>query len=254
MPPDPWAALRATTRARIGLGRTGDAPPLRHLLDFQLAHARARDAVHTPLDTAAIAQALAPLPTVTVRSQAADRATYLRRPDLGRQLDPASHGALTGIWDVVFVIADGLSPVGVGRHAAPLLRACLARLPGWSVAPVVIATQARVALGDDIGARLDAQLCAMLIGERPGLSVADSLGVYLTYQPRPGRRDAQRNCISNIHQDGLSYDAAADMLAWLMTEARARKLTGVELKDDRPAVVTAERPSSLPAPAAHPSA
>jgi ethanolamine ammonia-lyase small subunit len=243
---DPWVALRATTRARIGLGRTGDALSLKDVLAFQLAHARARDAVHTPLDTEAITQALAPRPTATVRSRAADRETYLRRPDLGRQLDPACSRSLTGPCDTVFVIADGLSPVAVQRHAVNLLDACLARLPGWNLAPIVIATQARVALGDAIGACLQATICAVLIGERPGLSVADSLGVYLTYQPRIGRLDSERNCISNIHADGLSYDAAADMLAWLMTEARARKLTGIGLKDDRPAARSF--PAQSPAP------
>ena len=237
---DPWIGLRTATRARIGLGRTGDALPVKDVLEFQLAHARARDAVHTPLDTESIARAIAPLPSVTVRSKAVDRETYLQRPDLGRQLgcrlDPA------GPRDAVFVIADGLSPVGVQVHAPPLLRACLDRLPGWSVAPIVIATQARVALGDEIGALLQADLCAVLIGERPGLSVANSLGVYLTYRPRIGRRDSERNCISNIHADGLSYEAAADMLAWLMTEARVRKLTGVALKDNRSIADAATKP------------
>jgi ethanolamine ammonia-lyase small subunit len=147
----------------------------------------------------------------------------------------------------VFVIADGLSPVGVQLHAAPLLNGCLDRLPGWSVAPIVIATQARVALGDEIGAALQADFCAVLIGERPGLSVADSLGVYRTYHPRIGRRDSERNCISNVHAGGLSYAAAADMLAWLMTEAHHRKLTGVALKDDRVAA-TQSFPERLPAP------
>jgi ethanolamine ammonia-lyase small subunit len=233
---DPWDALRATTRARIGLGRSGDAPALRDVLDFQLAHARARDAVHTPLDVQAITKAIAPLESVVVRSQAVDRAEYLRRPDLGRLLDP--NCTLSGSYDVVFVIADGLSPTGVQCHAPPLLTTCLSRLTGWSVAPIVIATQARVALGDEIGAACGAQLCVMLIGERPGLSVATSLGIYLTWQPRPARRDSERNCISNIHDDGLSYEAAADMLVWLMTEARSRKLTGVDLKDDRPTLLT----------------
>jgi ethanolamine ammonia-lyase small subunit len=244
---DPWIALRGTTRARIGLGRTGDALPVKDVLEFQLAHARARDAVHTPLDTAAVAQSIAPLPFLTVRSKAPDRDTYLRRPDLGRQLDPSCLADLAGCWDAVFVIADGLSPVGVQLHAAPLLRACFDRLPGWSIAPVVIATQARVALGDEIGALLQADLCAVLIGERPGLSVANSLGVYLTYHPRIGRRDSERNCISNIHADGLSYAAAADMLAWLMTEARRRKLTGIALKDDR-VPVAQSFPEQLPVP------
>jgi ethanolamine ammonia-lyase small subunit len=250
---DLWAPLRSTTRARIGLGRTGDALPVADVLTFQLAHARARDAVHTPLDTALVAQAIAPLSSVTVHSQAADRQTYLRRPDLGRRLHPECHGLLSGTWDAVFIIADGLSPTGVQFHAPPLLLACLQRLHGWSVAPIVIATQARVALGDEIGALLQAELSVVLIGERPGLSVANSLGVYLTYQPRPGRLDSERNCISNVHTDGLSYQSATDMLVWLMTEARHRKLTGVNLKDDRP-VAMATAPSShgqLPAP--HPS-
>jgi ethanolamine ammonia-lyase small subunit len=247
---DPWLTLRATTRARIGLGRTGDAPPLAHLLDFQLAHATARDAVHTPLDVAAVAGALAPLRTIAVRSRAADRATYLRRPDLGRALDPACHRALAGSFDVVFVLADGLSPIAVQRHAPAVLHACLGRLPGWSIGPIVIATQARVALGDDIGARLNATLCAVLIGERPGLSVADSLGIYLTYQPTPGRLDSERNCISNIHGDGLSHEAAADMLAWLLREARHHRLTGVGLKDDRSAAVAEARQRGLPGYAA----
>jgi ethanolamine ammonia-lyase small subunit len=247
---DPWARLKAATNARIGLGRTGDAMPLQHVLQFQLAHARARDAVHSPLDEAAIAEAIKPLPSIIVRSQATDRTTYLRRPDLGRRLDPACIEALTGPCDAVFVVADGLSPIAVQRHAAPLLRACIARLAHWRIAPIVIATQARVALGDEIGALLQAELCAVLIGERPGLSAADSLGVYLTYRPRTGRSDAERNCISNIHPYGMSYAAAADMLTWLMTEARIRKLTGVGLRDDR-LIPGPASPERLPAP--HPS-
>jgi len=217
------------------------------VLDFQLAHARARDAVHAPLDPHAIALALdaaaAPLGRMAVTSAAVDRPTYLRRPDLGRQLAPGCRDALSrlsrdGGWDAVFIVADGLSSVGAQRHAVPLLAACLRRLPGWSIAPVVVATQARVALGDEIGEALGARICVMLIGERPGLTVSDSLGVYLTYDPRPGRRDSERNCISNIHSDGLSYDAAADLLVWLMSESRRRKLTGVELKDQRGATLT----------------
>ena len=244
---DPWAALRMATPARIGLGRTGDALPVRDVLEFQLAHARARDAVHRPLDAEAIQRAVEG--SVVVRSAAGDRATYLRRPDLGRVLHAECRTALDSMerpavgWDAVFVIADGLSPVGVQRHAVPLMRASVARLAGWSIAPAVIATQARVALGDEIGALLGAGLCAVLIGERPGLSVADSVGAYLTYGPRPGRRDSERNCISNIHASGLSYDAASDMLAWLMTEARSRRLTGVQLKDGR--VAGPEPPGAL---------
>ena len=229
MADDPWLALRAATAARIGLGRRGDALPLRAVLEFQLAHARARDAVHTPLDVLAIVQEL---DAVAVRSAAPDRVTYLRRPDLGRRLDPAC--TLTaGEWDLVFVVADGLSPLAVARHAVPLVRACLPRLEGWAVAPVVVATQARVALGDVIAEQLGARMVAVLIGERPGLSAADSLGVYLTFDPRVGRQDSERNCISNIHGAGLGIEPAADMLVWLMIEARRRKLTGVGLKDDR---------------------
>ncbi len=238
---DPWIALRATTRARIGLGRTGDALPIKDVLEFQLAHARARDAVHAPFDTGAMAAAVAPLASVAVQSRAGDRQTYLRRPDLGRRLDPACCDLPAGKWDAVFVVADGLSPVGVQLHAVPLLRACLARLPARAIAPVVIASQARVALGDEIGGLLGARLCVMLIGERPGLSVANSLGVYLTYQPRLGRRDSERNCISNIHADGASYEAAADMLSWLMTAALRLGLTGVGLKDDRDVALTEVR-------------
>jgi ethanolamine ammonia-lyase small subunit len=231
---DPWARLRQATAARIGLGRSGDALPLKAVLDFQLAHAQARDAVHTALDVESLAGQLAPLPVLRVQSAAADRGIYLRRPDLGRRLAPECRDALAPVGkDVVFVIGDGLSARAVQRHAVPLLRACLERMRDFSVAPVVIATQARVALGDEIGGLLGARLCAVLIGERPGLSVADSLGVYLTHAPRPGRADSERNCISNIHgAGGLSYSAAADKLVWLMRQALIRGLTGVQLKDD----------------------
>lgn len=233
---DPWARLRGATTARIGLGRAGDAMRTHDVLSFQLAHGRARDAVHTPIDFGPIATAL-PADTIEVRSQAPDRATYLRRPDLGRRLHPKDRDLLKpGAYDVVFIIGDGLSATGVQKHAAPLLEACLRRLEGWSVAPIILAHQARVALGDEIGEMLGARLCAMLIGERPGLSVADSLGVYLTYEPRIGRRDSERNCISNIHPAGLGYVQAADKLVWLMNEARTRRITGVQLKDDVVAV------------------
>ena len=230
-PPDIWSRLRAATPARIGLGRTGDALRVTDLLDFQMAHARARDAVHDPLDSDMLAAAL-PQPTLIVRSAAPDRATYLRRPDLGRILDPGCT-LPAGSWDAVFVLADGLSSVACTRHGPPLLRACFGRLPGWRIAPIVVATQARVALGDRIGEALGAKLAVMLIGERPGLSSADSLGCYLTYAPRAGRRDSERNCISNIHANGLSYADAADAITWLMTQARKRELTGIALKDDR---------------------
>ena len=168
-----------------------------------------------------------------------DRLTYLRRPDLGRRLDPACE-LPRGDYDVAFVLADGLSARAVEAHAVPLLQACLARLQGWRIAPIVLAEQARVALGDEIGSRLNAACAAVLIGERPGLSAADSLGVYVTWQPQPGRQDSERNCISNIHGGGLDYEIAARMLVWLLTESRRRRLSGVGLKLDMAAL---ERPA-----------
>ena len=232
---DPWARFRPSTRARIGLGRVGDAVPTPALLDLMLAHARARDAVHGAADFGAIAEALAPRPVIEVRSRATDRTTYLRRPDLGRRLAPDCLPHLErGEWDVVFVVADGLSAAAVNRHAVPMLEACFARLHGWKIAPIVLAREARVALGDEVGEALGAKLCALLVGERPGLSVRDSLGVYLTWEPHVGRVDSERNCLSNIHPEGLSYDVAADKLVWLMTEAARRRLTGVDLKEDAP--------------------
>ncbi len=237
--PDPWAPLRQATRARIGLGRAGDAVPTRALLEFQLAHAQARDAVHTPLDLDALAQALAPRAALTLHSAARDRTTYLRRPDLGRRLDPGSQERLRALAednppDLVFVVADGLSARATMRHAAPVLAACLQRLPEQAGAPIVVVEQARVAIGDEIGEILGAKLCLVLIGERPGLSVADSLGLYLTWAPRRGVQDSGRNCISNIHADGLTPAQAADQAAWLIREATRRSLTGVGLKAASP--------------------
>lgn len=231
--PDVWAKLRATTRARIGLGRTGDAMTTRDVLAFQLAHAQARDAVHTRLDTAALKAAIGG-DVIEVRSAAEAREIYLRRPDLGRQLHKDSESLLVkGDYDIVFVIADGLSATAVALNAVAMLQAAMSRLGDFKIAPVVVATQARVAIGDDIGEQLGAKICAILIGERPGLSVAESLGIYLTYNPRRGTMDSARNCISNIHtKGGLSYDVAGDTLAWLVREALRRKLTGVELKEE----------------------
>lgn len=241
VPGELWARLRQTTPARIGLGRIGHALPLDEVLQFQLAHARARDAVHAALDAEALAAELAPdlalKPVLQVESAAPDRASYLRRPDLGRRLSDRSAALLAaagGRHDVVFVIADGLSATGVQASAARLLRACMAELGGLDIAPVVIARQARVALGDPIGEALGARVCVMIIGERPGLSVPDSLGIYLTFAPRTGRSDAERNCISNIHgAGGLAPHEAAATLGWLLREALRRQLSGIDLKDDQ---------------------
>ncbi len=235
---DVWARWRGTTRARIGLGRSGDALPTAPLLEFQAAHSRARDAVHGAADFAALAAALQPHPTITVRSQATDRATYLRRPDLGRRLDPADAAKLRpATYDIAFVVADGLSARAVETQAAAVLKLCLEKLADWRIAPIVLAEQARVALGDEIGEGLNAAAVAVLIGERPGLSVADSLGIYLTWAPRRGRADSERNCISNIHAAGMSHAAASDLLVWLLREAKRRQLTGINLKVDASAVL-----------------
>jgi ethanolamine ammonia-lyase small subunit len=219
--------LRSFTPARVGLGRVGSGVPTRELLRFQLDHARARDAVYEPLDPASLG-----IEHVLVRSAAADRETFLRRPDLGRRLADGTT-LETGDCDVAFVVADGLSARAVHRHAVPLLKAIQARLDGsWRVAPVTVVLQGRVAIGDEIGARLGARLVVVLIGERPGLTSPDSLGVYLTWDPRPGRTDAERNCISNVRTEGLSYGAAAATLEFLMSAARSRRLSGVLLKDE----------------------
>jgi ethanolamine ammonia-lyase small subunit len=236
--PDPWARLRAFTRARIGLNRCGDAIPTDVLLQFQLDHAHARDAVNRVVDFDALTAQIGNAHEILrVHSAAVDRATYVRRPDLGRRLDDPSRSLVSAKhtskpWDVSFVVADGLSSAAVNDHAAATLSACLERLPGWRLAPIVLATQARVALGDEVSVLLNSSLCVVLVGERPGLSVANSLGVYLTWQPHIGHRDADRNCVSNIHADGLTYGQAADKVCWLLTEAQRRRLSGTALKED----------------------
>jgi ethanolamine ammonia-lyase small subunit len=215
--------LRDFTPARVGLGRTGHSLPTRELLRFQLDHARACDAVYEELDPSWI-----PYGHLVLRSRAPDRAVYLRRPDLGRRLDPASRDLLSrGDYDTAIVIADGLSAKAVHRHAPGLLAELLPRLADWKLAPVTVVLQGRVAIGDEIGEALGARMAAVVIGERPGLSSPDSLGVYLTWGPRIGRTDAERNCISNIRTEGLSYAAAAGTLEFLMQQARVRQISGV---------------------------
>jgi ethanolamine ammonia-lyase small subunit len=228
--PDLFQRLRQATPARIGLGRAGQGLPTAAMLAFQLAHARARDAVVAALDVAAIGADLGQA-TVVVDSAAPDRECYLRNPDLGRRLDARS-GLQRGDYDLAIVIADGLSARAANLHAAPLARALLGRLNGWSVAPIVLARQGRVAIGDPISEALGARAVVVLIGERPGLSTPQSLGAYLTWAPRPGRLDSERNCVSNIHEPhGMSVDQAADKIGWLLEEARRLRFTGVDLKD-----------------------
>ncbi len=234
--PDPWAVLRDATRARVALGRAGDGLPTARELEFRAAHAAARDAVHTVLDVGRVRAALAAagvgLEVLEVRSAARDRATYLQRPDLGRQ--PAEGTTLPGgRYDLALVVADGPSPRAVHEHAAGTVAAVLERLPGWSVAPVVVAHQARVALGDPVGEALGAGIVVVLVGERPGLSSSDSLGLYLTWGPRPGRADSERNCISNVRPPhGLGYAQAAETLVALLQASRQLGASGVVLKDE----------------------
>ena len=238
LPPEeaPWTRLRALTAARIGQARTGASLATAPLLDFRLAQARARDAVHTELDDAKLAAALGQ-PVLTVTSAAADRRTYLMRPDLGRRLTPEAQAELTaraGEYDLAIALADGLSARAVQDHAAALLEAALPalRAENWRLAPLVIVRQGRVAIGDAIAAALGATAVAVLIGERPGLSAPDSLGAYLTWHPRPDSTDADRNCISNIRPEGIRAAEAARKLLFLLREMRARGVSGVSLKDE----------------------
>ncbi|MEI8400521.1 MAG: ethanolamine ammonia-lyase subunit EutC [Alcaligenaceae bacterium] len=237
-----WLKLKELTGARIALGRTGVSLPTKDILEFRMAHARARDAVHTaleiePLFKALVSKGFAP---VTVASQAVDRHTFLLRPDLGRRLSVAtaqtltisSHDTKQPLPSLAFVIADGLSAQAIQAHALALLEALRLELPQVQEAAVVLATQARVALGDEIGEILGAELVVVLIGERPGLSAPDSMSAYLTWHPKVGRTDVERNCISNIRIEGLSYAEAAQKLAWLIKQAKVLGKSGVELKEE----------------------
>jgi ethanolamine ammonia-lyase small subunit len=246
----PWSALRRFTDARIALGRAGQSVPTAHHLALQQAHAMARDAVHLALDADGVAAGLRALghPALLLHSAAADRGIYLQRPDLGRQLDERSLQALAVLrgakavdpavadFDLSIVIADGLSALAVHQTAVALVAALQARLhadpAGWRLAPVAVVEQGRVAVGDPIGAGLGARCVVVLIGERPGLSSPDSLGIYLTWAPRPGLTDAARNCISNVRPAGLAPDVAAARLHALLAAARHGGFSGVALKDE----------------------
>jgi ethanolamine ammonia-lyase small subunit len=234
-----WDELRRLSGARVGLPRAGASLATGPLLEFKLAHARARDAVHDELDTAQLAKDLATLglDVITVASAAEDRQRYLMRPDLGRRLAPEAGAKLApfaGRHDAVFVIADGLSARAVQRHAQPVLAGTIPalRAEGFRIGPLVIVRHGRVAVGDAIAALLGSASVAVLIGERPGLTAPDSMGAYLTWQPHPGTTDADRNCISNIRPDGIGYADAAFKLAHLVRAMRARRISGVQLKDD----------------------
>lgn len=255
---DPWLAFARHTPARIALGRTGASLPTQEVLRFALAHAQARDAVHTPFDAEGVASAIEGLglpvdpglSVISVSSAAPARDVYLRRPDLGRRLSQESRehlaelGQSGGSVDLVLVVADGLSSAAVHAQAVPFLAALKPWIvaEGWHLAPVVVARQARVALGDEVGALLKARAVVVLVGERPGLSSPDSLGLYLTFDPKPGRSDAERNCISNVREEGLPHAAAAFKLAWLIKEAFRRGLTGVDLKDESDLLISDGRP------------
>ena len=233
-PPARWDDLRRFTPARVALGRAGNGLPTSAHLDFQAAHAAARDAVHTTLDVATLVADLdaACLPNIAVHSEAPDRRTYLLRPDLGRRLrNGTAIPRLPGT--MLFVVCDGLSATAVQCHAVAVLRHVVPRLSG-PVAPIFVAEQGRVALGDAIGEAMAAEAVAVLIGERPGLSAADSLGIYLTWQPHRGRTDAERNCISNVRPEGLPPEAAGDKLLWLIDAMQRLRLSGVALKDEQP--------------------
>lgn len=260
--PNPWAALRQFTDARIALGRAGVSLPTQAHLDFQLAHAQARDAVHLALDTATLAQTLdaawphTAAPCLTLHSAAADRSVYLQRPDLGRRLDAASRERLNALprqacttpserpYDLALVVVDGLSALAIEQNVAPLLTQLQERIAPehWSIAPLCIVEQGRVAIGDEVAELLGAKAVVVLIGERPGLSSPDSMGLYLTWTPQVGLTDASRNCISNVRPAGLHYEDAAYKLHYLLQQAHQRQLSGVELKDE-----TATNPRSLTA-------
>lgn len=241
----PWQRLRQFTDARIALGAAGISQPTGAQLDFQLAHAQARDAVHLPLGTDVLIPALQAAwphvcPPLLLHSAAANRNVYLQRPDLGRRLDPASRAVLADIdddkrrCDLAIVVADGLSSHAIAQNAAPFLSTLRLELAAetWTLAPVTIVQQGRVAVGDEVGEALAAKIVVVLIGERPGLSAPDSMGIYLTWAPRVGLTDERRNCISNVRPAGLGYAQAAARLHYLLGQAQLRQLSGVALKDE----------------------
>ncbi len=236
--PDSWDFLKKFTSARIALGRAGISMPTKALLAFRLAHAQARDAVYSGLDKERIVAQLSnnQFDYLEIESSASSRDEYLKNPATGKKLSLNSRSKIEeaqGNYDLCFVIADGLSATSVNEHAVEVLKILHAKLTKlhWSIAPVLIAEQARVALSDEAGSLIKAEIVVMLIGERPGLSAPDSMGAYLTFRPEPGLTDERRNCVSNIRPEGLSYHFAAEKLFYLLTEMKTRKISGVQLKD-----------------------
>jgi len=237
--PHQLSALREFTAARIAIGRTGNSIPLKQSMEFKLAHAHARDAVYSTLDVDGLFTRLKAfeLPVLHLHSQAANRHKYLKRPDLGRLLNDDYKDQLKGHYanpDIAIIIADGLSAEAVNGNAYSLLKILIPKLldSKLTIGPICLVEQGRVAIGDDVASGLKARFSILLIGERPGLSAADSMGAYLTYNPRPGLTDESRNCISNIRKHGLSYKHAADKIFYLINESFRRKLSGVGLKDN----------------------
>lgn len=251
--PGPWDALRRLTAARIGLKRSGASLATAPLLEFQLAHARARDAVHAALDEARLEHDLAPLglPVVTIASQANDRPQFLMRPDLGRQLSAETERTLPakkGSYDIAFVISDGLSAGAAQKHAAPLLAEIIPALKDWRIAPLMIVRLGRVGAGDAVAAALDATSVVILLGERPGLTAPDSLGAYLTWKPHAGTTEADRNCVSNIRPEGVRYADAARTIVHLLRAMRAGGVSGIALKDDSDRLLLSDETTTIPTP------
>jgi ethanolamine ammonia-lyase small subunit len=238
MHPDPWSTLKSKTTARIAMGRAGGSLPTAECLAFAADHADARDAVYSELDVSALEKSVG-LPIVSLHSQATDRTTYLQRPDLGRRLDQQSIQLLESLnakeADVVLIVADGLSATAAQRHGADVLRHLIELLGErhFSMGPICVVRQARVAVEDEIGSVLHAKLAVILIGERPGLGLADSLGGYIVFDPKIGKSDADRNCVSNIHPRHLPPAVAAQTLVWLIEQSLVRRISGVGLKDER---------------------
>ena len=244
-----WDSLKQFTPARIALGRAGISLPTRASLDFQLAHALARDAVNIPIDFKELdlSLSLMGVESLILTTQAENQQHYLQRPDLGRVLSDAALTCLqestSNCAEVVIVVADGLSSKAIQHHALPFLTLLLPQLQGYRLAPVCLVKHGRVAIGDAIAEHYAARLCIVLIGERPGLSSPDSMGIYFTYQARAKlSTDAERNCISNIHSNGLSYEQALKKLMFLITEAEKLKLSGVNLKDETTDTLTDDSP------------